>query len=202
MVSNIPDQTIDEGQSFTAINLDTFVSDIDNGNDAITWAVNGHAGLIVTIANRFATIIMPDENWNGAETLTFTASDPGGLFDQTEAVFTVSAVNDAPVASDDVRATLQDQPLSFSADDLTVNDVDVENDPLTVTAVSNPTNGTVDLSGNTITFSPESGFVGQAGFDYTVSDGELTDTGHVMITVTFVNDPPIVLNDAFTLVIH
>ena len=36
----------------------------------------------------------------------------------------------------------------------------------------------------TITFTPDPMFVGTAGFDYTVSDGSLTDTGHVTVSVT------------------
>jgi VCBS repeat-containing protein len=52
-------------------------------------------------------------------------------------------------------------------------------------------NGTVSLSGNTITFTPAADFNGTAGFDYTLSDGYLTSTGHVTITVKEVNDAPV-----------
>ena len=42
------------------------------------------------------TITVPDENWNGSETITFTATDPGALNASDSASFTVTAVNDAP----------------------------------------------------------------------------------------------------------
>ncbi|MBK7196661.1 MAG: hypothetical protein IPH80_29640 [Myxococcales bacterium] len=36
------------------------------------------------------------------------------------------------------------------------------------------------------------------GFDYTVSDGALSDVGHVAITGTPVNDPPVAVDDVAT----
>ena len=81
------------------------------------------------------------------------------------------------------------------------NDTDVDNTnaELSVTAVSNPTNGGVLLNGNgTVTFTPTTNFNGTAGFDYTLSDGNLTDTGHLTITVNAVNDDPDALDDSIT----
>ena len=110
---------------------------------------------------------------------------------------TVTAVNDAPVAVDDTKSTNEDTPLSFPATDLSANDTDVDGTP-TVTAVSNPTGGTVSLTAGQITFTPTANYTGPAGFDYTLSDGTLTDTGHVTVTVTAVNDAPVAVDDAAT----
>jgi hypothetical protein len=63
--------------------------------------------------------------------------------------------------------------------------------------VFNPTNGSVILEGTTIKFTPTLNFFGEAGFDYTLSDGYLTDTAHVSVDVTAVNDPPVALDDEF-----
>ena len=85
---------------------------------------------------------------------------------------------------------------------MTGNDTDIDGGPLTVTAVSGPTNGTVVLNGdNTITFTPTPAFTGTAGFDYTVSDGAGgTALGHVTVTVTApVNDAPVANNDSYNL---
>ena len=49
---------------------------------------------------RIATITTPNADWNGSETITFTATDPGALSDSNAATFTVTAINDAPVVSD------------------------------------------------------------------------------------------------------
>ncbi|MEB3885641.1 Ig-like domain-containing protein, partial [Lyngbya sp. CCY1209] len=63
------------------------------------------------------------------------------------------------------------------------NDTDPENDTLSIESVSNPSNGTVELDadGNVI-FTPESGFTGDATFEYTINDGNGgTDTATVTV---------------------
>ncbi len=98
-VSVIPDQTIDEGGSFAIIILDDYVDDLDNTDDEMTWTCSGNTDLIVSInASRVVTIAAPDTDWNGAETITFRATDPGALWNEYAATFTVNAVNDPPSA--------------------------------------------------------------------------------------------------------
>ena len=67
----------------------------------MTWSYAGNTELTVAIdVNRVATITVPSPNWNGSETITFTASDPSLLSASDPATFTVSEANDAPVVSD------------------------------------------------------------------------------------------------------
>ena len=66
----------------------------------------------MSIVDRVATITIPSVDWNGAETITFKATDPGRLFDDDAAMFTVTAVNDPPVVSDIPDQTIAEgQPL-------------------------------------------------------------------------------------------
>ena len=60
--------------------------------------------------------------------------------------------------------------------------------------------GTVSLVAGTITFVPTANLCepGPYGFDYTVSDGKLTDTGHVAVTITCVDDAPTAVDDTYT----
>src|SRR3989441_497950 len=123
------------------------------------------------------------------------------LFPYTTLFRSVTAVNDAPVAVDDTGTTGEDVAVTFTQADLKGNDTDVDNSnaQLSVTAVSNPLNGAVVLNGNgTVTFTPAPDFNGTAGFDYTVSDGSLSDIGHVTITVTAVNHAPVAVDDTGT----
>ncbi len=69
VVSGIPDQTINEGESFTTINLDDYVSDVDNTDAEIVWSYSGNSQLTVDITNRVATVTIPDADWNGSETI-------------------------------------------------------------------------------------------------------------------------------------
>jgi hypothetical protein len=199
-VTDIPDQTIAEGASFTTIALDNYVSDWVTADANMIWTYSGNSALSVSIIDRVATISMPNVDWNGSETITFKAADPGTAWDEEAATFTVTAVNDAPVAVDDTNTTAEDTALLITASTLKTNDTDVDNlnSELSVSAVSNSVNGTVSLESGTITFTPTLDFVGTAGFDYTVGDLALTDTGHVTITVTAVNDTPVAVDDTNT----
>ena len=101
VVSDIPDQTVAEGSSFTTISLDGFVADIDNLDSEISWTYSGNTELTVSIdVNRVATVTIPSPTWNGSEIITFTAADPGLLFASDPATFTVTAVTNAPVVRD------------------------------------------------------------------------------------------------------
>src|SRR6185369_6532663 len=134
-------------------------------------------------------------------TVTVRVADHCGVTFDKQFVISISNVNDAPVAVDDTGTTTEDVAVSFTQDDLKGNDTDVDNSnaQLSVTAVSNPSNGSVVLNlDGTVTFSPDLNFNGTAGFDYTLSDGSLTDIGHVTITVTAVNDAPVALADTGT----
>jgi hypothetical protein len=100
---------------------------------------------------------------------------------------TVNCQNDAPVAVDDsifVGKNSVDNEISFEF--LLGNDTDVDGPSLDITDISNVTEGTAVFNQGlgTIKFTPVPGFCEDvAGLDYTLSDGTLTDTGHVTIQV-------------------
>lgn len=122
-------------------------------------------------------------------TVAVQVSD-GSLSTSQTGTVSITAVNDAPVATDDPGTTDEDVDFVVAGSILTSNDVDGDGPSLTVTSVSNPVNGTVALNAGTVTFTPTANFSGTASFDYTVSDGSLTDVGAVSITVNPVNDAP------------
>ena len=83
-----------------------------------------------------------------------------------------------------------------------VGDADPDaGDTLTVTSASPAAaHGTVACTtAGVCTYTPAANYNGPDGFDYTISDGKGgTDTGHVTITVTPVNDNPDAVNDSLT----
>src|SRR5206468_10337447 len=91
-------------------------------------------------ANRTYT---PAADYNGPDTFTFKANDGTADSDRKSVAKGVTAVNDAPVAVDDSATTAEDTAKVFSQADTKGNDTDVDNTnaELSVTAVSNPTNG-------------------------------------------------------------
>jgi hypothetical protein len=101
--------------------------------------------------------------------------------------------NSAPIAVSDSKRTLQDTQLTFPASDLTANDLDADDDPLSLVSVatSADTHGSIVLDAGAVTYTPEAGFRGVDSFTYEVSDGRGgTDTGTVSLEVTAVNHTP------------
>ena len=104
----------------------------------------------------------------------------------------VTCTNDAPDAVIDTASATEDTPATIDPADLLTNDTDADTgDTLVVTAVSNPSHGSVVLDAGSITFTPAADFCGAAGFDYDISDGNGgTDSASVTVNVTCTNDAP------------
>ena len=156
----------------------------------------------VSISNDQATYT-PTANYNGPDSFTYKAND--GAIDSLPATvtITITSVNDSPTAVNDAYTTNEDTIYAISPSSLIANDADVDGDTLTVSAVSNPLHGTVQLedvnpNGNNVIFTPETNYNGPASFDYTITDGNLTDTATVTITYNPVNDAPVVNDDSIS----
>jgi len=195
VVSGIPDQTVDEGSSFTTINLDNYVTDVDNAASEMTWGYSGNVELSVSIVNRLAIITIPGSNWNGSEQITFTATDPGSLSGSQAATFTVNSINDAPVVSDIPNQTVTEgTPFATITLDSYVTDIDHLPSQMTWSYSGN-VQLSVSIDANriaTIT-APSADWNGSESITFTATDpGGLFDSDPATFTVTPVNDAPVV----------
>ena len=175
VVTDIPDQTIAEGASFTTITLDNFVSDLDNTDAEMTWTYSGNTSLTVGIVDRVATITIPNADWNGAETITFRATDPGMLFDEDAATFTVTADNDAPEVDNPIsdQQHLARTQYGYPVPANTFSDV--EGDTLTLTAAladGNPLPAWLSFDGSAFSGTPTNDNVGIWIIRVTADDGQ------------------------------
>ncbi len=194
VITDIPDQTIAEGLTFATITLDNFVSDPDNTDAEMTWTATGQSALTVTITDRIATITIPNINWYGTETVTFRATDPGALYDEDSAVFTVTAVNDPPVVTD-----IPDQMIAEGSTFATINlddyvtDVDNTDAQMTWTYSGN-SELTVSIVARVATITiPSLDWNGAETITFKATDpGGLWDDDAALFTVTAENDPPVV----------
>jgi VCBS repeat-containing protein len=139
----------------------------------------------------------PAANFNGPDQFQYEACDPTSLCDTATVFITVNSVNDPPVANDDTAITDEDVDVDI---DVLANDSDpVEGDPLTVSAVTQGTNGTLTNNGSDVTYSPNLNYFGNDTFTYTVTDGNGGfDTANVSVTVNSVNDPPVANDDSYS----
>jgi RHS repeat-associated protein len=94
-------------------------------------------------------------------------------------------LDQSPVAVADNTSTGTNAQAIFS---VTANDSDPDSDPLTVTAFTQGSNGTVSCTGSGIcTYTPNSNFSGVDTFSYTISDGK---GGFTTTTATITVTPP------------
>jgi hypothetical protein len=131
-------------------------------------------------------------NFNGTVGFTYDLSD-GTATVAGAASLTVTAVNDAPVGGADSALAVEDTAATFAAADLLANDADVEGSALAIVGVGNGTGGTAVLNADgSVTFTPDRDFNGAASLTYTVSDGSQSSTVSVGVTVTAVDDAPLI----------
>ena len=192
VVEAIPDQLGDEDQ---AVSLQVNASDPDIG-DTLSYSATGlPVGLSINsatglISGTISFTAVQHPNLQQVFDVTVNVSD-GTATTPTSFQWTVNDVNRAPVAVDDSDATVQDQAVVV---DVQANDSDADGDALTTVNATAPANGTTAVnSGDTVTYTPNGGFVGSDSFDYTIEDGfGGSATATVNVTVTDVNDPPVV----------
>jgi VCBS repeat-containing protein len=163
-------------------------NDSDPNGDGLT-AVNASdpAKGTVTLGSDGSFLYTPDPNFNGSDSFTYQASDGSLQSGQATVTISVTAVNDAPVAQPDAYNTPgSDQALTRSASDgVLSNDTDPDaGTTLTAQVASQPSQGVVSLSQDgSFTYTPHAGATGQDSFTYTASDGDLTSTATVTITI-------------------
>ncbi|MGE6917468.1 VCBS domain-containing protein [Achromobacter kerstersii] len=166
-----------------------------------------------------------------SENFVYTLRDTGGGQSSALLTIVVHGVQDRPVANDITGVAIEaggvgNNTLGQNATgDVTVNDIDPDNDPLTVVAVRTGAEGGSGASGTigtqlqgqfgTLTLNPDGTYtyvvdnsnltvqaLRTAGntlvdtFTYTISDGNLTDSAELRIRIQGQNDAPVAVLDA------
>ncbi|RMH45258.1 MAG: tandem-95 repeat protein [Deltaproteobacteria bacterium] len=169
------------------------VSATDPDGDALTFTATepAHGTLSGTLPDATYT---PDPDFSGDDSFAVQVSDGENSIVVMVDV-TVTPVADAPAANDDTFAGREDTDQLIPVVALLANDSDADGDTLTVTSVANVQHGTASLEDDFVAFSPAANFVGDATFDYTVSDGDETATATVTVRVGGQNDVPVATDD-------
>jgi hypothetical protein len=139
----------------------------------------------------------PTLDYDDVVTFTYEVVDEYGGSAFAMTTITMEGINDAPVAVNDYVFTFEDVSVSIP---VLANDYDVDEDVLSVDSITGPFHGTATISGTTeVLYDPDPGYIGTDSFYYVVSDGVLTDTGTINITIDETNDPPVAVNDSYIL---
>ncbi|MFN8227846.1 MAG: Ig-like domain-containing protein [Mycobacterium sp.] len=180
--------------STVSATLANLVSDADGDTLTLEVVDQPELGSVTFVTNTGFFYYAPPEVGT-ATTTTFTYRAFDGTDYSNTATVTIEFVNtnDAPTTTDDDLNTDEDTPLLITPNTLLANDTDPENDPLTITTVSNPGHGTLTTNTDgTYTYTPTTNYNGDDSFTYTVSDGTLTSQGTVHLTINPINDAPVV----------
>ncbi|TBT77010.1 tandem-95 repeat protein, partial [Vibrio parahaemolyticus] len=191
--SNLADQTLAEDFTPYTIDLNTAFSDVDNVDGELTFSVSGNSNVLVSIENGIATI-SPTADWNGSETLTFTATDPSGESISQTVNFTVAP--EADIVAD--KATVvEDTPTIIKV--LGNDTFEGDGKVVSLDANNGPANGTVSINPDgSVTYTPNDNYVGKDTFTYIVTSGGVSESTTVEVNVTPVNDAPVAKDDIAT----
>ena len=175
-------------------------NDVDIDGDTLTLtSVTPSATLNVELTEDGVVLVTPQPYYFGTASFDYTVEDGNGASATGSVSVNVISVNNAPqpvddrIEDDDGQPLLEDNPIIVNLDTLLANDIDRDNDALIVTGVDNDFGGTARLLDNgTVLFTPWANFNGEAGFNYTVDDGEgASADARVTLVYEAVNDNPI-----------
>ncbi|WKN29866.1 tandem-95 repeat protein [Porifericola rhodea] len=116
---------------------------------------------------------VPNENYNGEDSFSWTATDGTLTSEQTAVVaITIEAVNDAPIVNSFTRAISDEATAyNFAAEDYTKNYLDIENTPLSFIQITSlPQTGTLLLNGTAIAVGTQINAENIADLQYQVAD--------------------------------
>lgn len=170
---------IAQDDTFTAqlgelIELDVLMNDSDADGDGLTITMTTGSAAVAGGGTRIA-YVAPETP--GLDVFTYTISDG----EETATADVTVTVNAPPQAMDDEAATSEGIAVLIPVLD---NDTDANGDSLTIVNVGATVDGTTQIVGSSIRYTPDPGFTGVEAFPYTVSDGQGgAAVGTVSVTV-------------------
>ena len=198
----IPDQSSaeDAGWSYQ-VPAGTFM-DVDGDTLSYTATLGNGSALPGWLSFNAATRTFsgtPPSNFNGALDLKVTASD-GTLAASDTFTLTVTAVNDTPTVANAIPDQSVGEDAGWSYQVPTGTFTDVDGDTLSYAAAlgnGDPLPGWLSFTAATRTFSgtPPLNFNGALDLKVTASDGTLAASDTFTLTVTAVNDAPIITSN-------
>ncbi|WP_430462667.1 tandem-95 repeat protein [Thalassolituus sp. LLYu03] len=176
VITGISSQSLDEDNT---LNVALSATDVDG--DSLTYSVTSAASDFGASISGSTLTFTPTANYNGSGSVTIQVSD-GSATDSTSFTLTVNAVNDAPVfTATTTYSTSNDTPLAIT---LTATDVETASGSLIFSLGSyDSAKVSAVLSGASLTITPVSGQTGITNVDVSVSDGSLSTTATLAITL-------------------
>ena len=140
----------------------------------------------------------PDENYFGSDTFSYLLSDGEDESNLASVSLNVTAVDDSPFAVDDGYFAATGSEFDISAvKGLLANDTDVDSENLTVSLVTGPANGQLQLMPNgSFVYTPNAAFEGIDSFSYVTNDGN-SQSSAADVSL-FVGAPPVEISEVLS----
>ena len=201
--ANNIDVTLDVSNG--TLKLSTTSSLTVTGDNSASVDISGALADINTALD--GLIYTPNQHFNGTETLTIASDDngftgnPGTSTDSDDVTINVTAINDPPTITSTAPTTAAEDVLyTYTA---TVTDPDDANNGIDlIWSLTNEPAGMVVSSTGVVTWTPAESVLTSGTVTLTIQDGgedgAVPDTEDFTITVTSVNDAPVITSTAGT----
>jgi VCBS repeat-containing protein len=165
----------------TAVTTNVLANDNFAGSPLVTGVTQGAHGTVVNNNDGTVTYI-PDADYNGSDSYTYTVTSPVGITETATVNVTINPVADI---ADDTQTTDEDSAVTTN---VLAND-NFEGSPV-VSAVTQGAHGTVvNNNDGTVTYTPDADYNGSDSYTYTVtSPTGVTETATVTVTINSVVD--------------
>ncbi|MEZ9608351.1 tandem-95 repeat protein [Vibrio cyclitrophicus] len=194
---DVPDMsfTTEDGQAITITEAELLAQATDvEGDELSVVNVTSASDTVEVTDNGDGTYTLtPEQGFFGNVDLTFDVSDGTDVV-AANIDLKVEFVNDTPEATPMVADVDEDGSILVTQEMLLESTSDQDGDELFARALetNDPNASIVDNGDGTYTVTPSENFNGDIAFTYEVSDGELSTSNDMTLTVNPVNDIPIV----------
>ncbi len=186
---DIPDFSFDEDiENYYELNFGPYFKDVDNDLNNLTFTFNS---ITFSYYNKWDSLayFKGAKDWYGKDTVEMIIND-GYLSDTTTFIITVNPINDAPDIFSYSSIYFDEDSLFFLDFYNESNYRDVDNNFSSLTKSLSVKNNTIDVNGYYVA---PANWYGSDSLTLIVSDGLLSDTAIIPISVNPVNDPPMFL---------
>ncbi|MBD1571056.1 tandem-95 repeat protein [Aliivibrio sp. S10_S31] len=194
---DVPDMSFatEDGQAITITEAELLAQATDvEGDELSVVNVTSASDTVEVTDNGDGTYTLtPEQGFFGNVDLAFDVSDGTDVV-AANIDLKVEFVNDAPEATPMVADVDEDGSILVTQEMLLENASDQDGDELFASSLetNDPNASIVDNGDGTYTVTPSENFNGDIAFTYEVSDGELSTSNDMTLTVNPVNDIPIV----------
>jgi len=203
-ITPVPDAPIAQDDALTldedaTVEINVLANDSDPDGDALTivdYTQPAHCSSGFYHMGNGVFQYMPEFNYVGTDSFTYTVSDGNGGTATATATITFRPVNDPPTLNYCEVNTVEDTPVTGALEAW-----DPDGDALTYRIVIAPGKGTMDLDAATggFTYTPSVNATGSDSFQAVANDGQLdSNTLFVNVFISRVNDAPVAIDGALT----